>query len=183
MKEEIKNAFNEALSRYKELKNMNISLTFHKDLFFTMRAGVNIYSLFNKRRRYFMNVNIQGRKDVISKLSKDDFIGRFGHELTHIIEYEKMTNLELIVFTLKYVFNKKFRFTVEKRVHTFAANNGFAKELFGVWHTFCAMKDINPRYQEYVKNNCRPDWEDIKEVAKSLGINKEEYISNTYKLT
>lgn len=180
MKEEIKSAFKEALSRYKELRGMKIPLGFNRELFFTMRAGINIPSLFKKRRSYFMNVNVQGRKDVISKLSKDDFIGRFGHELAHIIEYERMSNGELFLFTCKYIFNKKFRFAVEKRVHAFAANNGFAKELFGVWKKFCSMRDINPRYQEYVKKNCRPDWEDVKEVAKLLGINKENYLLNTY---
>lgn len=174
-KEKLKDIFDKAKIRYKEIQCVDIKLRFSKGMFFTMRASVKINSLFNKKRKYIVYVNFR-RKDVLSKLSENDLIGWFGHELAHIIEYETMSNFELFLFTIKYLFNPKFRFSVEKRINVFTCNNVFSKELFGVWKKFLSLDDISKKYKEYVKK-CRPDWKDIEQSALSHGISKEVFES------
>jgi hypothetical protein len=175
-KEEFRVLFQEAKSRYGEIESTNIFLMFRKEWFFTMRASFRIGSMFNGKRNYFITVNLNKEK-FLSELSQGDIVGWFGHELAHIIEYKKMSNTELFFFTLRYMFDLRFRFSVERRVNVFACNNGFFKELFGVWKKFLSMNSISKRYKKYIIKHYRPDWEDISELASAQGINKESYES------
>lgn len=174
-KEKFKDIFENAKLRHKEIQGVDIKLKFSKELFFTMRASVEISSLFDQTRKYIIYVNLQ-RKDILSKLSEDDLIGWFGHELAHVVEYDSMSNFELFLFTIKYLFNPKFRFSVEKRINAFTCNNGFVTELFGVWKKFISLDTINKKYKEYIKKY-RPNWKDIEQSALSHGISKEVFES------
>jgi len=139
-----------------------------------MCTSIKLSSIFNKKRKYIVIVNFARRK-ILSKLSKNDLIGWFSHELAHIIDYETMSNFKLLKFTLKYLFSRRFRFSVEKRINIFAANKGFVKELFGVWKKFCSMDNISQKYKGYIMNNYRPLWKDVKKSAEVEGISKEFY--------
>ena len=172
----IENSFKKAKVRYKEIEGTDIQLRIGKGLFFTMCAVPVLGSIFNKKRKYFVSVNLR-RVDVLSQLSEDDLIGWFGHELAHIIEYETMSNFELLKFICRYIFDTKFRFSVEKRVNAFTYNHGFARELFGAWKTFLSLEGVNKKYKEYVVKNCRPDWEDVRETTTLQGMSKEFFES------
>lgn len=89
--------------------------------------------------------------------------------------YEKMSNLKLLLFILRYMLDAKFRFSVEKRVSAFAFNNGFAKELFGACKKFISIDAVIPKYKRYIIENYCPYWEDIKETAQNQGISRQEY--------
>ena len=175
-KEQLRRIFLKTKERYDELQGVEIDLRYNNEWFFTMRASIYLNSILNNKRKYFINVNLK-RKNILSKLSEDDFIGWYGHELAHIIDYETMSNFELLVFTLRYMVDLKFRFSVEKRINVFTSNNGLAKELFGVWKNFLSMNDVNGKYKRYIIKNYRPDWKDIKEVAQAQGVSKEIYES------
>lgn len=114
-KEQLKRIFVKTKERYDEFRDVEIDLRFHNEWFFTMRASIYLSSILNKKRKYFINVNLK-RKNILSKLSEDDFIGWYGHELAHIVDYETMSNYELLVFSLRYMFDLKFRFSVEKKL-------------------------------------------------------------------
>ncbi len=176
VKEKLIDIFKKAKTHYKEIEGVDIELRVGKGLFFTMRASPTLGSIFNKKRKYFIFVNLR-RADVLSKLSEDDLIGWFGHELAHIVDYETMSNAELLMFVCKYVYSPKFRFSVERRINAFAYNNGFAKELFGAWKKFLSLDTIDKKYKEYVVKNCRPDWEDIRQTAALQGMSKEFFES------
>ncbi len=172
---EYKKIFNTAKNVYQETKNLDIELKFKKDLFFTMRGAVRYTSLFNKKRKYFVFVNLN-KKALLAELDEVNVTAWFAHELAHIIEYEKMSHCNLFIFLIKYTFNLKFRFIVEKRVNAYAANNGFANEMFTTWKKFLSLeKVIKSRYKQYVIKNCRPNWEQIKDTALKNGISKQEY--------
>jgi hypothetical protein len=128
--------FNKTKNVYQETRNLNIKLKFKKDIFFTMRGAVKYGSLFSKNRKYFLFVNLN-KKVFLSELDESNLKAWFAHELAHIIEYDKMSNWELFIFLIKYTFNSKFRFIVEKRVSAYATNNGFANEMFNTWKNFC----------------------------------------------
>ncbi len=175
MEKRFTDIFEEAKSRYKELQDTNIGLRFGNGWFFTMHASLEPKSVFSKKRKYYVKVNLK-RNDILSKLSDADILGWFGHELAHVAEYEKMSNFKLFLFILRYVFDVKFRFVVEKRINAFTCNNGFAQELFGVLKKFISL-DTNAKYKKYIIDNYRPDWDDIKETAQNQGITRQIYES------
>ncbi|MDB4984758.1 MAG: hypothetical protein JWM20_937 [Patescibacteria group bacterium] len=172
--EPFQRAFEAAKRRYEKLQNTDIELAFSNGLFFTMRATVTSSLFFKNKRAYAIIVNAK-KQPFLSRLSHEDLVGWFGHELAHIVEYESMANMQLVAFILRYVFNLKFRFIVERRVNAYAVNNGFARELFGVWKKFLAMESIGGRYKNYIIRHYKPDWESIREVAKEMDMTKEEY--------
>lgn len=171
-KQKFEDAFEEAKSRYKELQGVDIQLRLSHEWFFTMRAAIVPSSIFNKRKSYRVRVNLN-RKDVLCQLSENDLIAWFGHELAHIIEYEAMSNLNLLAFAFKYIFNLKFRSSVEKRVNAFTYNNGFTKELFGVYRKFISLENINKKYKKYITKNYHPEWKDVQKTAEAHGITRE----------
>jgi hypothetical protein len=167
-------AFEKANIRYQKTQGLDIELKLSKGLFFTMRASVRPSSLFTKKRKYIVYVNLL-RKDILPKLSEEDLIGWFGHELAHIIDYEAMSNFELLVFAFKYLFDLKFRFSVEKRINAFTYNNGFSQELFGVWKKFLSLENVNKKYKNYIIKNYLPEWEDVRESAALHNITKVDF--------
>ena len=175
-KEQFEHIFVKTKERYDELQDVEINLRFHNECFFSMRASIYLSSFFKKKRRYFINVNLK-RSNIFLKLSEDDLMGWFGHELAHIVDYETMNNFKLLLFTFKYIFDLKFRFFVEKRINVLTSNNGLAKELFYVWKKFVSMDQVSDKYKRYIIKNYRPEWEDIKEMAQVQGVTKEVYES------
>jgi len=168
--------FQKAKAQYPELEHTDINVTFHKGWFFTMQASIQITSLLSRKRKYKINVNSR-RENILSQLSDEDILGWFGHELAHIINYERMSGPKFLMFTLRYILDFNFRFSVEKRVSAYAYNNGFAKELFGVWKKFLVINKINKKYQGYIIRNYAPSWKEIREAALQEGITEETYQS------
>jgi hypothetical protein len=174
---EYQKIFNKTKNVYLEAKGLDVELKFRKDIFFTMRGAIKYASLFDKKRKYVVFVNINKTK-LLSELDETNITAWLAHELTHIIEYEKMSNWNLFVFLINYTFSLNFRFKVEKRVNAYAANNGFANEMFSTWKKFLSLGNVlNSRYKKYVIKNCRPDWDQVKETALKIGINQKEYES------
>ena len=174
-KEQFITIFQKTKLRYPALNNTSIVLRFKNEWFFTMRATINISSLFQNKRVYIININIQKRKELLSQLSDSDLTGWFAHELAHVIEYESMSNFELLAFAIKYTAWPKFRFAVERRVNAYTANNGFAEELVGVWQKFLSLDIGNDKYKKYIMKNYAPHWSDIQELAESQGVTKKMY--------
>ncbi|MES2930502.1 MAG: hypothetical protein V4665_01830 [Patescibacteria group bacterium] len=170
--------FQEAKARYKELEHTDIELTFTKSLFFTMQASVKLASLFHRKRKYTVNVNLK-RVDLFSMLSDNDILAWFGHELAHIVDYETMSRSKFLIFSLRYLVDLTFRFSVERRITVFACNNEFAEELLGAWKKFRTIDTIGKGYKNYIIKNYSPRWEDIKNAAERDGITEEAYRSFT----
>ncbi len=178
--DEYQRIFNKTKNAYPETRDLDIRLKFKKNMFFTMRSAVNPGSIFSKERKYLLLINSR-RKELFLKLDEHDLTAWFAHELAHIIEYKKMSNGELLVFIIRYAFNPKFRFAVEKRVNAYAANNGFAFEMFAIWKKFLSLEEVvNSKYKRYIIKNYRPDWEQIRDSALKNGVSKEMYDAYEY---
>ena len=65
----------------------------------------------------------------IDCLSESIILGWFGHEIAHILQYEKMSYFEKLFFVFKYVFNKKFRKNFETKADEITKERGLEKEL------------------------------------------------------
>lgn len=174
--ERLKVAFEKAKKRYPKIQDLDITLRLSKSLFFTMRAFVKPSSFFTKKRKYIVCVNL-AQKDILPKLSEEDLVGWFAHEIAHIIDYKTMSDPKLLRFYFLYLFSIRFRFSVEKRINAYVYNNGFAKELFCLWKKFLAMDGVNKRYKNYIIRNYAPHWEDIQKTAQKEGITEESYRS------
>ncbi|MCA9353144.1 hypothetical protein KC901_03095 [Patescibacteria group bacterium] len=169
--------FIEAKTRYRKLNNTEIVLTFKNGWFFTMRAVPVLSSMFQSKRTYLVQVNQKKQKNILSQLSHDDVFAWFGHELAHIVDYENMSQCKLLLFFPRYIFDWKFRSIVEKRANVVACDHGFARELFAIWKKFLEMDNINQWYKQYIINNYRPDWDNIRDKALAQGVTREIYES------
>lgn len=87
----------EALRYYPELKNTNIEFRISHKGFFAMNAMINIPRLFTKRRFYVIFLNDE-------KIQRLKILSLITHELGHIVDYEKKSVCELIIFGIKYLF-------------------------------------------------------------------------------
>lgn len=174
-----RDAFDTAKSRYTDLEFVDVDLEYGNAWFFTMHTGIKLSSIVSRKRKYLVKVNLK-RKDILRRLSHDDLVGWFGHELAHIIDYQTMSLPNLLTFAFKYLFDFKFRFSVERRINAFCYNSGFAMELYGVWKKFLSMPIVNKNYRRYIVEHYCPKWEDIKETSEIQGISKEAYESQVF---
>lgn len=173
-KDQIAQYLERTRAKFEELNDVDITLVFNNSFFFTMISILDLRNVFGKKRKYLIVIN-QKRTKVLINLSSINYIGWFAHELSHIVEYEKMTNTELFKFTLKYLLDRKFRFSVEKKVTIIAIKKGFTLELLYTWRAFMKFEAISPSYKNYIAQNYLPKWVDIETEALSSGISKNEY--------
>ena len=94
-----------------------------------MQAQPNFLSLFSSKRNRKYNINISEyfkdtEKTKTKNLPEDVFVGWIGHELGHILDYEEMSNWQLIVFGIKYVLIDKHIIEAEKTADFYAVNQG-----------------------------------------------------------
>lgn len=75
----------------------------------TMKAQPSFISLFKRRSKRTYHIYISktfknaSKKMTISDLPSDVLIGWIGHELGHIMDYEQMTNWQLMKFGFNYL--------------------------------------------------------------------------------
>ena len=114
-----------ALSFYPELKNTKISFR-RKELKTTMAArpkGIEIFRVKGKRH-YIIYINdFPSAKVSPDSVSFNAQVGIIGHELAHIVEYEKFSSLKIVYVGLSY-FNKKFKTKFERATDLRTINHG-----------------------------------------------------------
>jgi len=131
---DITETVNETRNRFVKLHNVNIKIAFIPMSLATMNCRPTIKSfLFPwKKREYVVSVN--SREDFsqytipISALGKTALMGWFGHELSHILQYERMGFRELIKFPFKYFLDLSFRKNFEVECTKIAREIGFSDE-------------------------------------------------------
>ncbi len=126
-------AFERALKYYPELKDEDIRLRLWP-ISSSMQAWPRrrFFLRSKKNRRYTLLIN--NNKGPRKGLSIDDIpfkalVGKFGHELAHIVDYKNMNNLQIVIFTFKYLNFAKYRRRVETRTDLSAIKHGLGNEL------------------------------------------------------
>ena len=137
-----------------------------------MQAQPNFLSLLStkKNRKYNININEtfkDSKKTATANLPEDVFIGWIGHELGHILDYEKMTNWEMVVFGIKYLFVDKHIIEAERTADSYAIDQGIGKYILAMKNFILNHSDLPKHY----KNRIRKYYISPEEVT--LLINKK----------
>jgi len=151
----IKTCFREVAQQYKTLNNIKISLEKVSVKSSTMQAQpiISLGSIFTgvKQYRIKLNAHIRDHKelkidDVPSKVLK----GWFAHELGHIVDYKQHTNLQMIIFGIKYLWSKKFKKKVEHDADYIAISHGFHQEILATKNFIIEHDLIGEKYKRKI---------------------------------
>ncbi|MEI8269740.1 MAG: hypothetical protein WCG45_00050 [bacterium] len=134
-KENIEIIFKQAKKYYLETENVSIKLKFTPLYYSTMtsRPKIILFLFPWLKRNYVISVNSSEKYKKfaipLSILNDSILLGWIGHELAHIIQYEKMGKKEIMSFPFKYGLNKKFRKNFETEADEITKQRGLEKEL------------------------------------------------------
>jgi hypothetical protein len=122
-----------ALSHFPELQETEIVFTY-KTIKFTMQTQPQLNFIFRKKQNRAYKIEMNNNAKAYTgldyhELSLNAKIGWFGHELSHICDYEQMNNAQLIGLGLGYPFDS-FKKKVERRVDLITIKHGLGKELY-----------------------------------------------------
>ena len=136
-----------ALSHYSDLKETNIRFLFtHKLKNSIMVARPTAGSIFKspQKRTYNVLINPAFKLDYeigsIRQVPDSVLIGWIGHELGHIMDYERKSAWEIIGMGVSYWISRNYVRKAERRADSFAVDHGMAayltlKKLFVLDHT------------------------------------------------
>ncbi len=120
-----------ALSFYPELKEAHIDFIFKRNLKTSVMQAQPVFTTLlqsKRKRRYRIIISSQFRliKSVmpILNIPDDVMIGWIGHELGHILDYERKSNAELVSFGYQYYFHSSFVKQAEMIADSFAVERG-----------------------------------------------------------
>lgn len=167
-----------ALGHYGALKDTPIEFKFKKKLGKSiMKAQPVLGSIFkgSKRRKYVILISESFKLgDTLfytKNLDSDILVGWFGHELGHVIDYQKRSGLNLIGFGLGYFFSQHFIKKAERTADSFAVTNGLAPYILKAKHFILNQAGISEKYRNRIKKlYLSPD--EIVSLAKQLEAGK-----------
>ena len=140
-----------ALSHFPELRETEIEFTY-KTIKFTMQTQPKLDFIFRKKQNRAYKIEMNNNAKAYTgldyhELSLNAKIGWFGHELSHVCDYEQMDNVQLIGLGLGYPFDS-FKKKVERRVDLITIKHGLGKELYeGIDY----LHNKSTAYQAYKK--------------------------------
>lgn len=118
------------------------------------RPVIDFSQVFGNKRGYRLNVAEKvldsGELDV-ADLPKEVLRGWFAHELGHMVDYEKHSNLEMIGFGIKYLVSDKFKREREHEADSIAIRHGFKQEIIAAKKYILENDFISPTYQNQIK--------------------------------
>ncbi len=130
-KEELSN-FYTAIGYYPELKSVNIKVRYGK-IKTTMQCRPRWDFLFHRKekRSYVLYIGKKiknGNGILYRNLPLNAQIGVMGHELAHIVDYQRMNNLQLCRFGFDYLTSKKKQ-EIENRIDLIAIHHGLGYQI------------------------------------------------------
>lgn len=143
-----------ALSFYPELLDVNIKFL-KTDIKTTMETRPKINSVFGKRdnRKYIIYVDNKVNNKfgvLIDNVPFNGLIGLIGHELAHIVDYEKMGVMKLTSLACNYS-NDKFKEKFEKDIDVKTIKRGLGWQLHD-WADYAMEKSMaSKEYKSYKK--------------------------------
>ncbi|PPL03816.1 hypothetical protein SAMN05444682_102424 [Parapedobacter indicus] len=169
-----------ALSHYPELKNTRIRFTFSRKLKRSvMAARPVVASLLRKREKRVYDVlinpvfKLEHSFETIRQIPDSVMIGWIGHELGHIMDYEKRSTWGLLGFGVSYGVSKKYIRKAERIADRFAVEHGLGEHLVATKSFILDHTELPEAYQEKIATlYLSPD--DIVELVAELETERDE---------
>lgn len=108
-----------------------------------------------KGRRYYIFISEKFRVDDqifhTKNIPSDVMIGWLGHELGHIMDYERRSKWNLFWFGLKYLYLPSFTREAERTADVFAINHGMEKYILKTKNFILKNADLADDYKSRIK--------------------------------
>lgn len=147
----------QALSHYPELLHTRIRFRFSQKLKKSVMAARPVLrTLFQRRekRRYTILINpvfkLTQHIEPIHHLPTEVLIGWVGHELGHIMDYERRTTWGIASFGLLYWLSKRFIRKAERAADTFAVHRGMAPFILSTKEFILQHSYLSVRYKDKI---------------------------------
>ncbi len=123
-----------ALSHFPELAETPIEFIY-SPIKFTMQTQPKMSFLFHHEEHWRYKIQINDKPQRFTKLDFKDIpflsrVGWVGHELSHIIDYQRFNVRQMIRFGIGYGIAGSYRKKVERRVDKIAIHHGLGRELY-----------------------------------------------------
>jgi hypothetical protein len=169
-----------ALSHYPELKDTPISFVFKQDIKKSIMQAQPVFSSLlggKESRAYQINISSMFKLThsamPIHQLPDSIIIGWIGHELGHIMDYERKNTFGIIAFGLGYLFSEKSLKKAEIVADTYAVNHGLGAYILDTKRFILDNSDLPEVYKKRIARlYLSPN--DIVEQIKKLEKAKEE---------
>lgn len=147
-----------ALSYYPELRYTHIRFVFSRRLKKSvMAARPVVTSLIGKprnKRVYEILIRpvfrLPNSIEPIHQLSEDVLIGWLGHELGHILDYERRSVWGIAKFGVLYWLSKRYIRKAERIADTFAVNHGMSTYILATKEFILGHSELPIRYKEKI---------------------------------
>ncbi|WP_353182482.1 hypothetical protein [Parapedobacter lycopersici] len=167
-----------ALSHYPELEETTIRFVFTRRLKRSVMAARPVVASLLKgkdKRAYSILINpvfkLKHHIDPLRQIPDSVLIGWIGHELGHIMDYERRSAWDMAVFGISYGLSKKYIRKAERTADTFATNHGIGPHLVATKNFILDHTELPARYRDKIAElYLSPD--DIMELVTEL--EKEE---------
>ena len=154
----IENEIITALDYYPELKDTKIEFRFKKNIKkSTMQARPTFGSFFRSRknRKYVILISetfkISEKRFLTTEIPSRILVGWIGHELGHIVDYQRRNKLNLIWFGLKYLFSDNHIIEAERAADTYAVSHGMESYILETKKFILNHADITPTYKSRIQ--------------------------------
>jgi hypothetical protein len=148
----------EALSFYPELADTYIEFKFKDNIKkSTMQAQPRFSSFFKAKenREYIIlisrNIQIEGEIFTMEDIPSDVKVGWIGHELGHVIDYSKRTNVGMLIFGIKYLFSSHHIKEVERAADTYAIQHGMGDYILTTKNFILDNASLSEKYKERIR--------------------------------
>lgn len=147
-----------ALKYFPQLRDTRIVFKFRENIRKSvMQAQPEFKSFIRKRRdrRYFIfisrNFKLGDRVFKTSNIPADVMTGWLGHELGHIMDYERRTKWNLFWFGLRYLYLPSYTRKAERTADLFAIRQGMEKYIVGTKNFIMEHADLPERYKSRIR--------------------------------
>ncbi len=166
--EKIKESFLEVLRRYEILHDYEITLEQRYLKRSTMQAQpiLGVRGLFGGVKKYkiVLATFVKDSEDRVDELSSDVLTGWFAHELGHLVDYEKYSQMGMMRYGIRYLTSKKFKKAAEHSADMIAIENGFHQEIIAAKRYILDHEFLTENY----KSNIRRYYMSVEDVEMCL---------------
>jgi len=146
-----------ALSFYPELKDATISFVFKTNIKTSVMQAQPVFTtllLKRKNRRYRINISAQFKlinaQIPIQQIPDEVMIGWIGHELGHILDYERRSNTAMVSFGIGYYFSSAYVKGAERMADTYAVERGLGKYIIATKRFILDHAELPQAYKDKI---------------------------------